>query len=59
LPVQNVRGGTTPLRRIKRLNRISWILGNIAVFVSGIPFIEKYDRLGAFNRGRFAAFTPK
>jgi hypothetical protein len=35
------------------------MLGNIAVFVSGIPFIKKYDRLGAFNRGRFAAFAPK
>jgi hypothetical protein len=58
LPVQSARGGTTPLRKIRRLNRISWILGNIAVFARGIPFIEKYDRLGAINRGRFSAFKP-
>jgi len=46
LPAQSVRGGTTPLQKIKRPSRISSILGNIAVFARSIPFIKKYDRLG-------------
>jgi hypothetical protein len=57
LPAQSARGGTIPARKIKRLIRISSILGNIAVFARGIPFIEKYDRVGDFTKkGRFSAF---
>jgi hypothetical protein len=59
LPAQSVRGGITPLRKTRRPNRISLILGNIAVFVRGILFIEKYDRLRDFTGEGFSAFSPK